>query len=220
MHEVINNGQFEAIYCINLACRGDRKANAMKEFRKRRISNVKFFTAVDGLHMGYQSLYWKISPGMMGCFQSHLKVLKEAYENGFHSFLVFEDDIKFEDGFDELIGDQIAAVPADWNFLYLGWADYQGFEATLDTMINDYVCIPRQPFGLFAYAVRGREFMQEMITFMEARWEDMRNQYDEYLCFEMWPNTKHKMYALMPPLIGYNALGTNVQTAPKHQPLL
>jgi GR25 family glycosyltransferase involved in LPS biosynthesis len=206
----ILNQKFQQIYCLNLERRTDRKENAAVQFASKGIE-ASFFRALDGKLME-SSIYKQITQGAVGAFHSHLQILKHAYHNNLERILVFEDDIKFENGFDECFEMQLNSVPDDWDFLYLGWADFQGFAQAAGACVNEWVCVPKDPYGLFAYAVRGREIMERLITFFESRISNIERQYDEYLCFEFWPNSGFKMYGLIPPLIWYENLGTDIQT--------
>jgi len=198
-------------YCLNLEHRTDRRAHAIAQFEKHKIEGVEFVNAVDGAANKYSSIYLHITPGAIGCYHSHLQILKNAYHAGINEFIVFEDDVEFSGGFDMFIESQLTAVPDDWNFIYLGWADFKGFEDAMKTSINEWVCKPLNPYGLFGYVVRGGQFMAELIKFFEARINDIQRQYDEYLGDEYWPNTHYKMYALIPPLVHYASMGTNIQ---------
>lgn len=204
--------QFNKIYCINLEHRKDRKASAEDEFEKYGIEPVQFVKATDGVKLGMKSIYTNITPGALGAYHSHLNLLKDAYANNFESILIFEDDVRFEPGFQDYFEEQFASVPDDWNFLYLGWADFQGFSQANKNMVNEWVCKPVEPYGLFAYAIKGHQFIQELIDFFERRIDTIQRQYDEYLCYELWPDCNFKMYALTPPLIWYKSMGTDIQT--------
>lgn len=204
--------QFDKKYCLNLEHRTDRKQSAEVEFENHGITGVEFVKAVDGSKLGLVSIYKQISPGALGAFKSHLNILKNAYNSNVNSVLIFEDDVRMEEGFDEYFEEQMKHVPDDWDFLYLGWADFKGFKTATGKCINEWVCIPEQPYGLFAYAIRGKKIMSHLIRFFEDRENNIQYQYDEYLAFEFWPFNDYKMYALIPPLIWYKEMGTDIQT--------
>jgi GR25 family glycosyltransferase involved in LPS biosynthesis len=72
---------FDAIYCINLRDRNDKFEYSKKIFEKLNL-DVKFFRP-------------KKHPvsGRIGCFESHIHVIKECYEKNMKRILIFEDDI-------------------------------------------------------------------------------------------------------------------------------
>jgi glycosyl transferase family 25 len=77
----------EKIVYINLAHRTDRKEAVLKELASVGIpdSKVLRFDAI------------KHDDGAIGCTMSHIAVLKLAIENGWHNYLVVEDDAQWKD---------------------------------------------------------------------------------------------------------------------------
>jgi hypothetical protein len=55
-----------------------------------------------------------------GCFPSHYRVCEEALNDGPESILVFEEDAVFRPGFSLRAKKFFAAIPDDWNWIYLG----------------------------------------------------------------------------------------------------
>jgi len=70
---------FDAIVCINLDTRTDRKL-IVEEFFKTYNIKAKFYIAK------------RHADGAVGSFESHRNVIKEAYDSGAQKILVFEDD--------------------------------------------------------------------------------------------------------------------------------
>ena len=79
--------------CINLADeRPDRKAAMEQEFHKVGLDNkVAFFHAKRSPH----------GP-LVGVYESHRACIREAYDDGANTLLVFEDDVVFHDGWEEV----------------------------------------------------------------------------------------------------------------------
>ena len=76
---------FDEIYCINLERRTDRWNQCQSEFDKIGIADrVIKFDAFDN----------KENP-KKGCYDSHLSVIKLAYERKLKNVLIFEDDVAF-----------------------------------------------------------------------------------------------------------------------------
>jgi len=73
---------FDDIVCINLQSRPDKRALAQRTFENCHIP-ARFFTAQKHA-LG----------GRIGCFDSHIRVISEAYMNGKKNIIVFEDDVK------------------------------------------------------------------------------------------------------------------------------
>jgi hypothetical protein len=72
---------FDDIVCINMETRPERRAYAQSVFDEHNIP-ARFFTAKKHL-----------KGGKYGCFDSHIQVVKEAYDSGKETLLVFEDDL-------------------------------------------------------------------------------------------------------------------------------
>ena len=68
-------------YYINLDHRTDRNESTIKELRKLGIHNPHRFSAI------------KKDNGAIGCYMSHLEVLKSARARGLPYVTIFEDDI-------------------------------------------------------------------------------------------------------------------------------
>ena len=96
---------FPLIYCVNLEERKDRWTEAKREFRKANIK-AKHFSAI------------KDVPAFVGCWKSHLEILREAREKDENVF-IFEDDAfiigqeQIEDTIEEL-------AQIEWDMFYLG----------------------------------------------------------------------------------------------------
>ena len=73
---------FDEIYCINLYTAEDRFLHIKKLAKKYSIP-IKFYRT----HRHKKG-------GLHGCFESHISVIKKAYENGVENILVLEDDLQ------------------------------------------------------------------------------------------------------------------------------
>jgi GR25 family glycosyltransferase involved in LPS biosynthesis len=69
------------IVCINLKERKDKYSNVKKVFDKLKI-NVEFYFAEK-----------HPTSGRVGCFESHINVIKQSYNNNDKIILIFEDDV-------------------------------------------------------------------------------------------------------------------------------
>lgn len=101
---------FDDIRCINLTSRSDRYKQSKKIFDKYNIPTRYYFTEKHP------------KGGQHGCFESHINIIKEAYNNGCENVLIFEDDIYPTD----FINRENLAVSIDfmkqnkWDLFYLG----------------------------------------------------------------------------------------------------
>ena len=75
------DGLFGDVRCINLVTRDDRYESSKKIFEQI------------GLQVNYFRTERHPNGGAQGCFESHIRVISEAYEAGHENILIFEDDI-------------------------------------------------------------------------------------------------------------------------------
>ena len=144
---------FPGAFCINLDDRPDRMKQAETEFWKLGLK-VERMSAVGG-NPGYQS---KLLPNEVGCKLSHLNCIKEASKRNWGSVLIFEDDVVFRDGANELFAEYMSRVPDDWAMIYLGgnhwgWNLGEKDNPKLE-FVADNVYRTRNTLTTHAYAIR------------------------------------------------------------------
>jgi len=152
----------DCIYCINLDIRKDKWERVQKEF------------AIQGLHVNRVAAIngWKdltktdckkllasekaLKPGQIGCFLSHLSVLKNAQMKGFERILVLEDDVSFIAPMKELSSylDQLSEVDPDWDLLYLdNWSmEDRGLKERFDrpdSTMSEVIKKPKEELSRF-----------------------------------------------------------------------
>jgi len=81
--------------CINLIERDDRMKEAQEQFRKVGLLGTVQFHRVERHPRG----------GRYGCYNSHREVMANALKDGLDSVLIFEDDVQFEDGWEDVVCD-------------------------------------------------------------------------------------------------------------------
>lgn len=167
---------FERTYVINLPERADRRAEVADELDSIDMSlekgKVEIFSAI----RPEDSLAFP-SIGVLGCFLSHLAVLKQANQEKLSSVLIIEDDIAFSKNLKKsepylvnLLSQQ------DWSIVHLGFFPYQGhsyddyYDKDLEGLSEDKPIILKPcalpPAGSHFYGVRG-ESLVPLIQFLE-----------------------------------------------------
>ena len=157
--KLVLNKFFDAIFCLNLERRPDRKLQAEAEFKKHNI-NVEFVTGIDGKLLPDPEAISKdqlpVSPGDIGCTLSHLKIVQLAKERGLKQILILEDDVEFAENFNTVFPDYFSQVPEDWDFLYFGGNHSSG---GLQLLSNDSnVARIFYTYTTHAYAIRESVF--------------------------------------------------------------
>jgi len=113
------NDYFTKIYVLNLDKRPDRYQQCQIEFKKIEI-DVERVSAMDGTkipnteHLGFRE---------KACFAvttRHRELLSEALIKKYDNILIFEDDVKFIDNFNEIFNERIKFLPEDWDLLLIG----------------------------------------------------------------------------------------------------
>jgi hypothetical protein len=113
---------FGRVQIINLRRRSDRRAETLREL-------VALGESVDGHRLG---LFDAVepddadgfpSPGVRGCYLSHLAVLEAAAGDDVSMLLVMEDDVAFVRDADDLLVEAIRQLEqTDWDIAYFGHA--------------------------------------------------------------------------------------------------
>ncbi|XOF35359.1 MAG: glycosyltransferase family 25 protein [Candidatus Electrothrix sp. YB6] len=145
---------FDKIYVVNLPERIDRRREITEALQRIGISftpgKVELFPAVKPTEAAGFS-----SPGVRGCFLSHLSILRKAAELDLSNVLVIEDDVEFVSIFEQLWpAMQQQLQDASWNFAYLGYTHVEG--STLASRKTEHVEMRPLPDSLrctHAYAV-------------------------------------------------------------------
>lgn len=148
---------FDRAAIINLDRRLDRWARVSVNFRARwplgkMPSRVR---AYDGMgHKASIPKRFRHTAGAWGCLQSHLAICDAAVRDGIESVAIFEDDALLVDGFAGRLREFMAAVPDDWDALYLGGSHY--LPSGWPEPVNEQVLRGRCVLGCWAYVLRGR----------------------------------------------------------------
>lgn len=127
---------FDAAFCINLDKREDKWKQCQKQFNNVGLE-VERVSGVDG----FLEPPANIRPGEVGCLRSHLKVFEIARDRDLDSFLMLEDDIQFDENFNQKFNEVEPYIP-DYEMLYLGDNPYTGTRHSVSPgvfrMMNGY----------------------------------------------------------------------------------
>ena len=149
----------EKIFIINLETEC-KKQNEMKEkLLQANIADYEFVKAVDGRNELNKYEFnlisnWydikkqrKITVGEIGCALSHYFIWKKMVDNNIQRALILEDDVLFDDSFDEMYK-FVKNVSIDYDLLYLGRIAH--FENS-EIKINSKLLKPKYSYGTYAY---------------------------------------------------------------------
>lgn len=119
------NSFFSHIFAINLKRCPERRAHCERIF-KLCGWDVEFVEGFDTA--GWPDDLQGMHDGAYGACISHMKVVAVAIERGLSNYLVFEDDLLVDKQSPMVLGSYLAAVPKDWDFIYLGWLPWCGHD--------------------------------------------------------------------------------------------
>jgi GR25 family glycosyltransferase involved in LPS biosynthesis len=86
-----------------------------------------------------------------------MQILEHCYQKGIESYVVFEDDAIFKQGFDELLTSFLAELPSDWEQVYLGGQLLHESQHPPDR-ISDHVYRPYNVNRTHCFAVHQRGY--------------------------------------------------------------
>ena len=110
------------------------------------------FKAINGLSVPMRR-NWRKPAKDWGCLLSHLAIMDAAIAGGIGSVLILEDDAVFCDGFAAKAAAFMAAVPDDWEQVYLGGQHLQTTRHRL-LVVNDQVITCGNVNRTHAHAMR------------------------------------------------------------------
>jgi GR25 family glycosyltransferase involved in LPS biosynthesis len=118
------NNFVDSIYCINLDDRKDRWECSSKQFKKHNL----FVERISGIKGSDMNLEFppEIKEGAVGCALSQLFTLKLAKHKKDKKFLLFEDDVEFDDNINQKFSKIYSEIPNDWDMIYLGGQHFHG----------------------------------------------------------------------------------------------
>lgn len=157
---------FDRIVVVNLDRRQDRWTQFQQQLDAMDwpLMAPQRFSATDGQDAEVPEWFTQ-GKGAWGCYQSHLRLLRQAVADGVQSLLVLEDDVTFVEGFADRLGVFLQAVPDDWDQIYLG-GQHLWHNKYPPRQVNDYVIRPHNVNRTHAYALRGK-YIPKALAFLE-----------------------------------------------------
>jgi len=128
---ILNN--IDKVYLINLDTSSDRLENINKQNKFLKLNIIRH-VAVYGkdinkkglIEGGILSKDSKLTDGQIGCYLSHIEVLKKASDENHNIIMILEDDIIFGESFKEKLNKYYKEVPNEWDIIYLGGSRLKG----------------------------------------------------------------------------------------------
>ncbi len=147
--------RFEKSFVINLVFKTERLAKFQSSVPSC-LAPVEVWRAIHGDTVQHPD-WWTAGRGAWGCYRSHLQILEKCYNEGTESYLVFEDDAVFRDGFEQEYSRFIANLPDDWEMAYLGGQLLHEI-AHPPKQVNEHCYLPYNVNRTHAFAVHKRGY--------------------------------------------------------------
>ena len=115
---------------LTMPSNGKRLDATLEHFRNQGVEEPAPFHGIDGEAAGLDTRFpyqvdvpgtaFKISPRTIGIHLGHMLLWKVCQYQPVQRFLIFEDDARFVPGWHDAYVKGMAALPGDWDLLYLG----------------------------------------------------------------------------------------------------
>jgi GR25 family glycosyltransferase involved in LPS biosynthesis len=173
-------------YVINLPFDQKRKEVVTQEMAKHGIDPV-FIEGVVGKNLTFRDYVENTTiiyslfgvPGVVGCAMSHLKVWKQALEEGYEQIMVCEDDVVFAEDFKDKLNSVLTEIPADNDLVYVGCLHSEkdkptntvltilqflirGVGRTSQIPVSEHVYVPQIAFGTHCY-IASRKGLEKLV---------------------------------------------------------
>ncbi|WP_419580241.1 glycosyltransferase family 25 protein [Stieleria magnilauensis] len=159
--KIVSRFPVERCFLINLDRREDRLREWMQQLPQPwPLPEPERFAAIDGRRVATPP-QWRAGNGAWGCYRSHLLILEKCLLEGIDSYVVFEDDAGFREGFVERFNQFVSELPEDWGLAYLGGQHlYAGKHPP--AKVDEHVYRPYNVNRTHAFMVRGRPAMKTL----------------------------------------------------------
>mmetsp|Transcript_10641 Transcript_10641/g.28443 ORF Transcript_10641/g.28443 Transcript_10641/m.28443 type:complete len:467 (+) Transcript_10641:67-1467(+) len=167
------------IWVVNLDKSVDRWKNCQEEFATQDLKAERFPAtlgkAMTDIELAENTTFgarYFCTPGMIGCFMSHLRIWQKVAEEGHAAVIVLEDDVVLFPNFSDRVQMLLKELPDDWEVCLLGAVgciaqEQEAFNMKLyglitgggrpspgkSRTISPNVFVPYRPAGTHAYMV-------------------------------------------------------------------
>lgn len=160
--------------------------------------------------------WWNTHIGAWGCYQSHVRAIERALNDGLLNLMVFEDDALLGDRLVDRTLDFLEIIPDDWDMLYLG-GNHRGptrpGKAPTKIMPGLYRC--KEVLGTYAYAVSKRG-MQRLYPRLFQGPPDGHNLHIDQLLAILHAELGLNVYAPTDWIVGHGATGVSDINGEQH----
>jgi len=181
--------KFDASFCINLDESIKRWNDVQPEFEKIGV-HVERFSAIkpDNFIEGFR---W---PAEYGCYLSHMAVIQKAFDDGLDNVLVFEDDVMFLEGYEEVLVKALEELPEDWDMFFLGLRPEEDLEPFSNNLYKAHYFNCAQAYAVNKKTMKGLlDVKPEILDVLYGKYTKNHNVY-----------TPNKLVCTQRPNFSYN----------------
>lgn len=189
------------IYCISLKDREDRRSNIIKHFPYKisfldaydtRNNNIIFYKDyIDKKswkelektnRFSQRNYHHNLTNGAVGCFLSHIKILKKIVEKKQPYALILEDDCESKiENLDEYFEYILQKIPEDCDILFLDYFSIRYTPENSDIIYNTFIR-PRNRYNFKLYLTNCLFVTYKGAKKILDNYKNIKIQYDAYLC--------------------------------------
>jgi len=167
------------VWVVNLDKSKDRWSKCVEEFQKQDVQADRF-PATLGKAVPQEELEEKTTfgaryfctPGMIGCFMSHMRIWERVVNEDLEAVVALEDDVVLYPNFNERLRDVLQELPDDWDVCLIGAVGciaevrepfYMKFYGLITgggrpapgttRSVSENIFVPYRPAGTHAYVV-------------------------------------------------------------------
>lgn len=146
------NKFFDHIYVLNLDNQYRKYEILEKKLQSYDIKHERF-SGIDGTNLTHDTTDFEIYQGLLdnkyalGCYLSHIEIVKDAKNKQYKNILILEDDVLFCKDFEVYV--QSLRRIDDWKLIYLGASQYNWHQ--IDYLREFYYAT--ETAGTFAYGI-------------------------------------------------------------------
>ena len=200
---ILNN--IDNFYIINLDISNDRLKNIKNQNKEHKLKLTRF-PAVYGKNINDKKLIekglldknHKLKKGQIGCYLSHLKLLKKAKNDNDNIIIVLEDDIVFSKNFKDKLNEYYKEVPDDWDIIYLGASRVKGKKISKHVLEGVYDKYIDGSFNMGTYAMMlNKKSINKLLKLLIP----IKNPIDTTIAKN---NKNLKLYYINPSIVSHN----------------
>lgn len=206
---------FPNVYCINLSRDVDRYDTMKKIFNFLEVDHVRWEATTPDVFTHLSKSLNLLTPQYLACLTSHITAIRNAYDKGYQTIFIIEDDViphlDFHNRFNQFY-EQIENNNIKWDMLYLSYIRltddcmYWTYSDTEKDMLSENVIQAKNFWSGMAYGLN-RRAMENILDFYN---KNKLIEIDRYYVEYFQKNSDYLSVGIFPQVIaGVDNLSNN-----------